>query len=98
MNEKTTLSQRMNELKENGYTFDFNLEDDKIIDKSIDTSYLPDDFNVDKVYRFEGMSNPSDNSILYAITTSNGRKGLLVDGFGVSGGQVSKKLREKLNR
>ncbi len=98
MNEKTTLSQRMNELKEKGYTFDFNLEDDRIIDKSIDTSYLPDDLNVDKVYRFEGMSNPSDNSILYAITTSNGRKGVLVDGFGVTGGQVSKELREKLNR
>jgi hypothetical protein len=97
MNDKT-LSQRMNELKEDGYTSDFNLEDDKIKDKSKDTSYLPDDFNVDKVYRFEGMTNPADNSILYALTTSNGRKGLLVDGYGVTGGQVSKELREKLNR
>lgn len=97
MNDKT-LSQRMNELKEQGYTQDFNLADDKITDKSIDTSYLPNEFNVDELYRFEGMSNPADNSILYAITTSKGQKGLLVDGYGLSGGQVSKELREKLSR
>lgn len=96
MNDKT-LSQRMNELKEKGYTNDFNLEDDKITDKNKD-SFLPDQFNVDQVYRFEGMTNPADNSILYAITTSNGRKGLLVDGYGITGGQVSKELRDKLNR
>ena len=97
MNDKT-LSQRINELKDQGYTCDFNLDDDKISDKNINSSYLPDDFNVDKVYRFEGMTNPADNSILYAITTSDNRKGLLVDGYGVSGGQVSKGMREKLNR
>ena len=97
MNDKT-LSQKMNELKTNGYTSDFNLDDDKITDKTIDSSYLPDQFNVDKVYRFEGMSNPADNSILYAITTSDGRKGLLVDGYGVSGGQISTQLQKKLNR
>jgi len=97
MNDKT-LSQRMNELKEQGYTCDFNLDDDKITDKNIDSSYLPDEFNIDKVYRFEGMTNPADNSILYAITTSDERKGLLVDGYGISGGQVSKQLQNKLNR
>ncbi|MBS3738674.1 phosphoribosylpyrophosphate synthetase [Mesohalobacter halotolerans] len=97
MNDKT-LSQQINELKKQGYTNDFNLDDDKITDKALDSSYLPDQFNVDKVYRFEGMTNPADNSILYAITTSDGRKGLLVDGYGVSGGQISKQLQEKLNR
>jgi len=97
MNDKT-LSQRMNELKEQGYTKDFNVVDDKIVNSKDKDSYLPDDFNVDKFYRFEGMTNPADNSILYAITTSNGTKGLLVDGYGTSAGQVSDELRKKLNR
>jgi len=97
MNDKT-LSQRMNELKKQGYTCDFNLDDDKITDKNRDSSYLPDEFNIDKLFRFEGMTNPADNSILYAITTSDDRKGLLVDGYGVTGGQVSKELQKKLNR
>lgn len=97
MNDKT-LSQRMNELKEQGYSCDFNLDDEKISDKNAKTSFMPNEFNVDKVYRFEGMTNPADNSILYAITTSDGKKGLLVDGYGVTGGQVSKELRDKLKR
>lgn len=97
MNNKT-LSQKINSLKEKGYTLDFNLDEDKITDLKNKQSYIPDDFNIDKHYRFEGMSNPSDNSILYAITTSDGKKGILVDGYGVSGGQISDKLQKKLNR
>jgi hypothetical protein len=33
-------------------------------------------------YRFEGISNPDDMSILYAIETSDGRRGTLVDAYG----------------
>lgn len=97
MNNKT-LSQKINTLKEKGYTLDFNLEEDKITDLKNKQSYIPDDFNIDEHYRFEGMSNPADNSILYAITTSDGKKGVLVDGYGVSGGQISDELQKKLNR
>jgi len=97
MNNTKTLSQKINTLKEEGYTLDFNLDKDKITDLSGKKSYTPESFNVDKVYRFEGMSNPSDNSILYAITTSDGKKGVLVDGYGISGGQISKELNKKLN-
>ena len=97
MNDKT-LSQKINELKEKGYTLDFNLDEDKITDLSGKKSYMPKEFNVDKYHRFEGMSNPSDNSILYAITTSDGKKGVLVDGYGISGGQISEELQQKLNR
>ena len=97
MNDQT-LSQKINSIKEKGYTLDFNLDEDKITDLSGKKSYMPDAFNVDKVFRFEGMSNPADNSILYAITTSDGKKGVLVDGYGISGGQISDELQEKLNR
>ncbi len=97
MSKTETLSTTINELKSQGYTIDFKLSDQKL--ESIDQkhSYTKSDFIVDKVYRFEGMSNPSDNSILYAISTEDGKKGTLVDGYGISSGQVSKKLRDKLN-
>jgi hypothetical protein len=35
-------------------------------------------------YRFEGESNPSDSSIVYALESSDGEKGTLVDGYGTS--------------
>ena len=98
MKDYGTLSQAINKLKlEEGYEEDFNLVDEKIELKSKGQTFGIEEFEVDKVLRFEGMSNPDDNAILYAITTSSGVKGVLVDGYGVSSGQVSKKMMEKLD-
>lgn len=41
------------------------------------------------------MTNPADNSILYAISTSDGQKGLRIDGYGVTGSKESKLLGKK---
>lgn len=98
MKDYGTLSQALNKLKlEEGYEKDFNLLDDEIELKSEEKTFGVEDFDVDKVLRFEGMSNPDDNAIIYAITTSKGDKGVLVDGYGISSGQVSKKMIKKLN-
>jgi len=98
MKDYGTLSQAINKLKlEEGYEFDFNLLDEKIELKSESATYHINDFEVDKVLRFEGMSNPDDNAILYCIHTKDGKKGTLVDGYGISGGQVSKEMLAKLD-
>ena len=44
--------------------------------------FNPDEVKVIHFYRFEGDSNPSDSSIVYAIETGDGEKGTLVDGYG----------------
>lgn len=98
MKDYGTLSQAINKLKlEEGYEYDFNLLDDKIEIKSEKETYQINEFNVDKVLRFEGASNPDDNAILYAITTENGKKGVIVDGYGISSGQISKEMMDKLD-
>ena len=98
MKDYGTLSQAINKLKlEEGYKHDFNLLDEKIELKSENTTFGVEEFEVDKVLRFEGMSNPDDNSILYAITTTNGQKGILTDGYGISSGQISKEMMKKLD-
>jgi L-asparaginase/Glu-tRNA(Gln) amidotransferase subunit D len=98
MKDYGTLSQAINKLKlEEGYEHDFNLLDEQIELKAKKETFGIQDFDVDKVLRFEGMSNPDDNSILYAITTSKGYKGVLVDGYGISSGQVSKEMIKKLD-
>lgn len=98
MKDFETLSEAINGLKKEGYEHNFNLIDEYLELKSQKERYTANEFDVDKVYRFEGMSNPDDNSILYAITTSKGRKGILTDGYGVSGGQISRTLLKKLHR
>ncbi|HAD97521.1 MAG TPA: phosphoribosylpyrophosphate synthetase [Cryomorphaceae bacterium] len=77
-----TLSQGIDELTKRGYTLDFNLLSDSIECKSEDLRYKPAEFHIDEFHRFEGMTNPDDMSILYAISTNDGRKGTMVDAYG----------------
>jgi hypothetical protein len=44
--------------------------------------YLPEEVHIVDFFRFEGESDPADNSILYAIETNDGTKGTLIDAFG----------------
>lgn len=47
--------------------------------------YKPADLNLVEEFRFEGMSNPSDNSILYIIEAKDGTKGTALVAYGPSG-------------
>lgn len=58
-----------------------------------------DDFIIDKVYRFEGETNPDDQAILYAISARNFNiKGVLVNGQGISADEISDLLVSKLTK
>jgi hypothetical protein len=78
-----TLSEAINDLKASGYTLDLNLKSHFLECDSKKVRLHPEDFKIDKSFRFEGMSNPDDNSILYAISSTQGLRGLLVDAYGV---------------
>lgn len=77
-----TLVEALQDLKKRGFTHDFNIEQDKIYCTNLKMHYRPKDFQVTEFYRFEGMSNPDDNSIVYAVETSTGDKGVMVDAYG----------------
>ena len=49
----------------------------------LDPQPAPDEVVAVNFFRFEGPSNPDDMSILYAIETTDGRKGTLVDAYGI---------------
>lgn len=83
-------------LKARGYTIDFNIEKDRIVcdDQNIDCH--PHEFEVDEYHRFEGMSSTDDNSIIYAITTDDGKKGTLITPYGMYEDGTTESLIEKL--
>ncbi|MEO6830907.1 MAG: phosphoribosylpyrophosphate synthetase [Chitinophagaceae bacterium] len=92
-----TLSETMNGLKAEGYTVDFNIKNEHVVSLQNSIILSVDDFEIDKVYRFEGASNPDDESILYVISSSKFNiKGLLVNGYGISSEKVSDTLIAKL--
>lgn len=87
-NDQTTfmseLDRCMKKLEEKGYTDQFKVEEKYLISiQDENVKYKPNDLECVNFYRFEGISDPDDMSILYAIETSDGRKGTLVDAYGL---------------
>lgn len=79
-----TLSETINGLRLEGYTVDFNLRQECIVCHESQTELSADDFVIDKTFRFEGETNPEDESIVYAISSAKyGAKGVLVNAYGM---------------
>ncbi|HLS12835.1 MAG TPA: hypothetical protein VK050_11790 [Flavobacteriaceae bacterium] len=93
----TSLSVAIEDLQTKGFTEDFNLIAEGIESKSLKKQWNAGDLEVVKFYRFEGMTNPGDNTILYLIETNDNRKGLLVDVYGADVGNVSPEMLKKLS-
>jgi hypothetical protein len=91
-----TVVEAINGLKEKGYTNDFNLHPDWIECEPMKLKMSPEEFHVDEVHRFEGMTNPDDSTVLYAISSSRGLKGVLMDAYGVYATSVSPEMIKKL--
>jgi hypothetical protein len=87
-----------NDLIKRGYTANLSLEGDTIDDKEKGIHMGADDFEIDEFYRFEGASNPSDTSIVYAINSpKNSLKGVLVNAYGAYADNSESALHAKLN-
>jgi hypothetical protein len=89
-----TVTEAVKGLRQRGYTIDFNLETDRIV--CPEGTLSPSDFAITDFYRFEGDSDPADEAIVYAIESKDGRKGLLVTGFGISAEGLGEEMAEKL--
>jgi hypothetical protein len=91
-----TLSEAMIALKASGYKDDLKLGADSIECQSRNMRLTPEDFHVDQVHRFEGMTNPDDSAVMYAISSPKGVKGLLVDAYGAYSESISPAMIDKL--
>ncbi|MBT0609043.1 phosphoribosylpyrophosphate synthetase [Aequorivita echinoideorum] len=92
----SSLSVAIEDLQKDGYTEDFNLVEEGIESKNLKREWKAGELDVVKFYRFEGMTDPGDNTILYLIETEDGEKGLLVDVYGADTGNISPEMIEKL--
>lgn len=96
-----TLSEAVNDLIKRGYTTDFLLQEEKecLLCKHNSLELSPEEFTIDEVYRFEGMSDPADESIVFAISSEKHNvMGLVINSFGADFGYRSSKLVEHLKK
>jgi len=96
MKKYETLSEAITALRKQGYEHDFNLHSEWLECTSLNLQLKPVEFHVDEVHRFEGMSNPDDNAILFAIQSPKGIKGLLVDAYGTYSASLSNDMLKQL--
>ncbi len=83
-----TLTEAINVLKDEGYVEDFNLI------KNPD----PEEFEIDETFRFDVMTDPGDQSVLYAMhSKKTGAKGVLINGFGIYSDAVTNKKMKSIH-
>jgi hypothetical protein len=98
MNSYDTVTEALNGLKERGYKIDFNLSFDKLICPENKICLNANEFKIVEVYRFEGESNPSDEDVVYAVESEDGKiKGVITSAFGLYADPVSDEMIQKLS-
>ncbi len=93
-----TLIETLNELRTEGYVEDFNLQQNCLECRQGEYKVFHNEFSIDKVFRFEGESDPGDASVLYAISSKKyGLKGVLVNAYGIYSSEITDEMLRKLN-
>jgi hypothetical protein len=75
-----TLTDALADLGKRGFTHNFGLREEH---GETDAALPPEEFEIVEFYRFEGMTDPGDSSVVYAIQSQTGLKGVLIDAYGV---------------
>jgi hypothetical protein len=91
-----TVSEALNSLNKRGYTIDFNMQSDSVYCKAFGKSFKPEDFEIVEFYRFEGNTDPGDETIVFALRTKSGHQGVLVDAYGLYSDPLSAEMVQKL--
>ncbi|MBK6831813.1 MAG: phosphoribosylpyrophosphate synthetase [Flavobacteriales bacterium] len=93
----STLSEAVNDLQRRGYTDDLVLAERCLVCDARSLSLDPADFQIDEFHRFEGNSDPEDQSIVYAISSDkHGLKGILVNAYGPDASSMTQEMVRKL--
>jgi hypothetical protein len=79
----TDLQKCLKKLETQGYVDQFKVDKKLLLSLTDEKKkYKPKDVTAANFYRFEGNTDPEDMSILYAIETTDGNKGTLIDAYG----------------
>jgi hypothetical protein len=78
-----TLSECVNASIKNGYSENFKIAGERLTTSDGKSIYKPEQISIQNFFRFEGDTDPQDSSILFLIETFDGKKGILIDAYGV---------------
>ena len=79
----TTMTEAIQELKKRGFTANFEFLDKAFRDVGSGRTFKAEELTIVEHYRFEGVSDPDDMSVVYAIEVDGGPKGIIADAYGL---------------
>ena len=81
--EPETLAGAIDQLARRGFTQSLSVTGNRLRVVETRKTFGPEDVVIREYRRFEGVSDPDDMSIVYAIEALGGTRGTLVDAYGV---------------
>lgn len=89
--------ERLEKLEKEGFKDQVMFRDSKLINLTSKQRYNSDQIISCREYRFEGMSNPSDLSLLFALEFDDKSKGTLTAAYGPKGDVELYEFMEKID-
>jgi len=77
-----TMTDAMQDLTQRGFTANFEFLNGGFRTSDGSKTFSPDQLTIVEHHRFEGVSDPDDLSVLYAIEAADGTRGIVADAFG----------------
>lgn len=93
-----TLSEAIDRLEAAGYREGFRATREGLRALASGRNYAPESLVVDGVLRFEGPTDPGDESILFALRASDGVRGTWAIAFGPARDPLDAEIARRLKR
>jgi len=96
-NQFDTLSAAINDLRNRGYSYSFKIEEGFAVCIETLEYVKPAEMRVVEYHRFEGQSSEDDMSVVYAVETKSGLKGIIIDAYGTYANPLLTDFLSKVN-
>ena len=94
--EYTSMTEAIQGLKARGFTTNFEFRNKSFCAVGSGRTFKAGDLSIREHHRFEGASDPDDESIIYAIETNDGIRGTIADAYGVYANSELEAFMEKV--
>ena len=94
--EYTSMTEALKGLKARSFTTNFEFLNNAFCAVDSERTFKAEELSILEHHRFEGVSDPDDESIVYAIETSDGIRGAIADAYGVYSNPKLEAFMEKV--
>jgi hypothetical protein len=83
VNQYGTVTEALDDLARRGFTANFEYLDGAFTAVDTGRTFRAEELTIVEHHRFEGVSDPDDMAVVYAVESRDGVRGVVVDAFGV---------------